>query len=113
LLFGPEFLAGPGSAPVLADWRRRLVRLDRAGLSKAVGGVADRAGVVEEIGRITVPTLVATGADDVATPPAEARHLAHSIPGARLEIIPRCGHTSTLEQPAVVTALLRDFLAQV
>jgi pimeloyl-ACP methyl ester carboxylesterase len=32
------------------------------------------------------------------------------IPGARLEVIEQCGHLSSLEQPRIITALLRDWL---
>jgi len=33
-----------------------------------------------------------------------------AIPAARLEIIERCGHLASLEQPGAVNALLSDFL---
>ena len=75
-------------------------------------GVANRLPVDAEISRITAPTLVIVGADDVATPPVKSERIAERIPGARLEQIADCGHTSTLEQPEAVTALLRNFLAQ-
>ena len=35
-----------------------------------------------------------------------------AIPGARLEIIPDCGHLSTLEQPEAVNRALRAWLTQ-
>ncbi|MDT3439536.1 MULTISPECIES: alpha/beta fold hydrolase [unclassified Pseudofrankia] len=110
LLFGAGFLADPGSEPVMDEWVRRLRRGDRAGIRRAVLAVADRVPVYQEIGGITVPTLVVVGADDLATPPADAERLAAGIPGAKLQIIPNCGHTSTLEQPAAITDLLAKFL---
>jgi pimeloyl-ACP methyl ester carboxylesterase len=55
---------------------------------------------------------VIVGADDLATPPHKSERIAERIPGARLERIADCGHSSTLEQPEAVTTLLRDFLAQ-
>lgn len=109
-LFGPRFRADPANAGVLADWGARLRALDRRAVRDTVLGVADRAPVDQEITAITVPTLVAVGADDVATPPMRAERIAHRIPAARLHTIPDSGHSSTLEQPAAVTALLRDFL---
>ncbi|MFJ8815203.1 alpha/beta fold hydrolase [Amycolatopsis thermoflava] len=112
LLFGPAFLANPAARPTLTAWRRRLTRLDRTALRGAVQAVADRPGIETELGRISVPTLVATGADDIATPPAEARRIAGLVPAAELHLLPRCGHTSTLEQPAVVTSLLDTFLGR-
>ena len=112
IMFGPTFLADDSNKPILDEWQQRLRRARRSGVSKAVVGVADRLPVEDEIGRITVPTLVIVGADDVATPTHKSQRIADGIRGARLEEIPDCGHSSTLEQPDKVTGLLRDFLAQ-
>lgn len=111
LMFGPAFRADPAGAAVIQEWERRLRRSRRAGISKAVLGIAARPAVEDEIARITVPTLVIVGADDTPTPPDKARRIAESIPGARLEVVADCGHSSTLEQPEVVTGLLRAFLS--
>ncbi|WP_330181674.1 alpha/beta hydrolase [Nocardia sp. NBC_01503] len=110
-MFGPVFRADPAARPMLRDWSARLSRLDRAALRKAVLGVADRPSVELELAAITLPTLVLVGADDIATPPARAREIIARIPGSRLALIESCGHSSTLEQPASVSAYLADFLA--
>lgn len=110
LMFGPRFLADPANQAVIREWERRLGDCRRSGVSKAVRGVADRASVEAEIGSITAPTLIAVGADDAATPVPKSRRIAELIKGSRLEVIPDSGHTSTLEQPAAVTRLIRDFL---
>ncbi|UGQ11869.1 alpha/beta hydrolase [Yinghuangia sp. ASG 101] len=112
-MFGPAFLASPAAGPLIDAWIHRLRRCDRAGIRKAVLGVADRAAVRDELAGVTVPTLVAVGADDAATPPAHAERIAAAIEGARLTVLPDSGHSSTLEQPAVVSALIRDFLVAV
>lgn len=113
LMFGPAFLADPANGAIIAEWERQLGRCRRAGISRAARGVADRAAVDAEIGSITVPTLVVVGADDAATPVAKSQTIAAKIPGARLEVIPDCGHTSTLEQPTAVAGLLRAFVDSV
>jgi pimeloyl-ACP methyl ester carboxylesterase len=59
---------------------------------------------------IRCPTLVLVGQDDALTPPDLAREIADGIPGARLEIIPDCGHLSTLERPEAVNRALRIWL---
>ncbi|WP_313674711.1 alpha/beta fold hydrolase [Mycolicibacterium sp.] len=110
LMFGPAFLADPASAPLIEEWEQRLGRCPRAGVAKAVRGVANRASVEPEVTAITVPTLVIVGADDAATPPAKSRRIAELIPGARWEQVPDCGHSSTLEQPAAMTRLISEFL---
>lgn len=109
-LFGRTFLAGTDARPVVAEWRRRLARADRAGIRRAVLGVTDRAAVTSELGAIAAPTLVVVGAEDTATPLACAERIAGRVPGSRLEVLDRTGHTSTLERPAAVTASLARFL---
>ena len=42
--------------------------------------------------------------------PQVAREIAAGIPDAKLEIIPDCGHLSTMEQPVAVNRALRAWL---
>jgi 3-oxoadipate enol-lactonase len=112
IMFGPAFLADPASKQVIKEWERQLGRTQRSGIRQAVLGVANRLPAESEIGRIGAPTLVIVGNDDAATPPHKSQRIVELVAGARLVTIPDCGHTSTLEQPDVVTELLRDFLAQ-
>lgn len=65
----------------------------------------------EDLRRISVPTLVLCGREDLATPLALHEEIGALVPGARLAVIERCGHLSTLEQPAAVSAALRSWLA--
>ena len=113
LMFGPAFRADPRHKQVLAEWLPQLARCDRAGIRQAVLGVANRRGVIDEIGAITAPTLVIVGEQDKPTPVARAREIAAAIPGARLEIVADSGHSSTIEQPEVVTDLIREFVTGV
>ena len=64
-----------------------------------------------DLRNVTVPTLIACGHEDTATPLAEHERMRDCVPGARLEVFEECGHLSTLEQPKVVTALLKSWLA--
>ncbi len=61
---------------------------------------------------ITCPTLVLCGDEDGLCSPQLHREMAASIPGANLEIIPQCGHLSTMEQPQAVNEALRQWLQQ-
>ncbi|MCP2279316.1 alpha/beta fold hydrolase [Nocardia amikacinitolerans] len=110
LLFGPVFRASTAGEPVIAEWARRLSRSERAGIHRAIVGVADRDAILPELDRIDVPTLVVVGADDVDTPPDKAKQIADHIAGATLEIVPNCGHTCTLEQPEAITELIARFV---
>jgi pimeloyl-ACP methyl ester carboxylesterase len=64
-----------------------------------------------DLKRIAVPTLVLCGRDDQATPYEHNAEIAGLIPGATLVAIDRCGHLSTMEKPAEVSAAMRRWLA--
>lgn len=59
---------------------------------------------------IRCPTLVLVGREDALTPVELSQEIAAGIPGARLEIIPDCGHLSTMERPEAVNRALRAWL---
>lgn len=87
---------------------------DREALYHAIQAVViERRSVLGRLPRISVPTLVAVGEEDNATPPPFAERIAAAIPASCLERISRSGHLSALEAPDTVTRLLRSFLAEI
>jgi pimeloyl-ACP methyl ester carboxylesterase len=62
--------------------------------------------------QIHCPALLLTGREDGWSGPAQHAAMSAKIAGSQLAIIPDCGHMSTLERPAEVTAALRAWLAQ-
>lgn len=62
------------------------------------------------LAEVTCPTLVLVGDKDALTPPERAREMHEIVAGSRLEVVPDCGHLSTLERPEAVNAALRDWL---
>ncbi len=62
------------------------------------------------LSKITCPTLVLCGRDDVITPVEVHQELVDAIPGASLAQIEACGHLSTLGKPQQVTAALKNWL---
>lgn len=63
------------------------------------------------LGAIGCPTLVLVGEGDELTPPELAKEISVGIAGAKLVVVPDCGHLSTLEKPEAVNAALREWLA--
>ncbi|MBA3458219.1 MAG: alpha/beta fold hydrolase [Deltaproteobacteria bacterium] len=122
-MFGPGVVRGQ-VAPImlgrtiLTDASRRKERGRYTALMsrrrdgwRAVNGVVDRAGIHDELARISTRTLIVVGDEDVATPLPRAEKIAHAIAGSRLVQIPRAGHSSPVEEPAAVTAAIESFLA--
>lgn len=62
------------------------------------------------LGKIACPTLVVAGAMDFIGGPAQAVPIAEGIPGARLEVIPDCGHLPAVEAPDAYCAAVIRFL---
>lgn len=112
IMFGEKFLTDPARAAERADWRRRLVANHRVGITRAVTGVIERQGVADEIHRIDLPTLIVVGDQDVATVPEKSHRMHARIPGSELVVVPGAGHTSTVEEPAAVTAAIEAFLGK-
>jgi len=63
--------------------------------------------------RITCPTLVLCGREDLVTPVAVHQEMAEAIPDAHEAVVEDCGHLSTLEQPQHVLNLLIGWLSRI
>jgi pimeloyl-ACP methyl ester carboxylesterase len=68
--------------------------------------ILERPDASGDLDGVRCPTLVLVGAADRITPSMLAMEIADGIEGARLEVIPRCGHLSPLERPQAVGAAL-------
>jgi pimeloyl-ACP methyl ester carboxylesterase len=66
---------------------------------------------LERLPRITCPTLVVSGREDLVTRPAYNQRVAAAIPGAQLAEIPAGGHLAFLEQPELMNDAIDSFLA--
>jgi pimeloyl-ACP methyl ester carboxylesterase len=62
------------------------------------------------LGSVPVPVAVIAGAEDPATPVADAELLAREIPGASLTVVPGAAHLANLERPSVVTPAIVEQL---
>jgi pimeloyl-ACP methyl ester carboxylesterase len=84
-----------------------------AGLARAARGMLTQvdASVIDSLPHIAVPVLVLVGDGD--TPFLEGSHyMAQRIPQATKVVVPNAGHGANVEQPAVVNASIKAFLAQ-
>jgi pimeloyl-ACP methyl ester carboxylesterase len=75
-------------------------------------GIFARAAVVDQLDGVGTPTLVIVGEDDELTPVSRAQRIAERIAGARLSVIPRAGHLTTVERPRLVSQVIEAFLVE-
>jgi len=112
IMFGKTYLASADGKVGVKEFLQSLAEVKRAGMVTAILGVTDRAPIFDELAKIHLPTLVVVGAEDVATPVAKSEVIAGAIAGARLEIVPESGHSSTVEQPERLSVLIEEFINQ-
>lgn len=113
IMFGPDFLHDPRRRDEVRLWRERMMANDIDALIHFGQGIFSRRSIAHRLGAIHLPTLVMVGAHDVATPLHRAQRIADGIAGAKLVIVPRAGHLSTIESPEAVNEALISFLASV
>jgi pimeloyl-ACP methyl ester carboxylesterase len=109
IMFGKTFLEDSERLQTRDHWQKQIMSLDRIGTSRATHGVIDRDGVYDQLDRIDVPTLILVGSEDVATPLPKAERMHDAIKDSKLVVIPRAGHSSTIEEPAAVNEALDGF----
>lgn len=109
IMFAESWLADKANQPQIKRWKKELMS-NRKSITGPVEGVIYRNGVEEELGRISCPTLVIVGDEDVATKPEKAKFIQMGISGARLHVIPGAGHSSCIEKPEMVNQLLKDWI---
>ncbi len=64
----------------------------------------------EELSKITQPTLLIWGNNDIITPPFVGEEFHKLIPNSELHFIDKCGHAPMMEVPGEFNALLNKFL---
>lgn len=103
-----EMLARARAALAGPDNRRSLTAISR----RYDATDLRRTGLAARLGELRAPTLLVWGAADRVFPlETTGRAAAAAIPGARLAVIPRCGHFPHLEAPRQFGGLLLGYLA--
>jgi pimeloyl-ACP methyl ester carboxylesterase len=92
--------------------RAMAARLGKDGFLRKQRAIMGRVDSRPHLPRIACPTLVLCGREDASTPLALSEEMAALVPGARLEVVERCGHMSAMERPAEVSAALRRWLVE-
>jgi 3-oxoadipate enol-lactonase len=107
IMYGETTRNDPDRAADVQRWRAEIAALPPA-LAPAIRGVIRRPSAIGLLPRIPAPTLVVSGAEDIARPPAWAEQVALAMPNATLWRLEGIGHSPTLEAPDVVIPRLLD-----
>jgi len=66
--------------------------------------------VMDRVGRITIPTLIVCGEDDILTPVKYSEFLEREIRGSKLVRVPDAGHLLMIEKPEPVNRAIEEFV---
>jgi pimeloyl-ACP methyl ester carboxylesterase len=113
--FGPAGHFGGHKAPgswMLGHALRLLARSAGTRLHTDLAACNDYEDGPRAAGRVRCPTLVIAGGADRMTPARHAAKLVETIKGARLVVLPACGHMMMVEQPDATLDALVAFLAE-
>ncbi len=105
-----ETLFGPDVDPqVVARTSAMLMDVRTEGARTMLRAMAE-CDLREALGRVSTPTLVIHGTEDVRAPEPVAQAIYEAIPGAVLVALPGVGHQCNVEAPAEFNTTLRTFL---
>lgn len=97
--------------PELVEELRNVVFSNsKNSITKGLIAIAERSETCSVLNKITIPTLIICGREDVVTPLEESKFMNREIKGSILHVINNAGHVSNLEEPVKFNKLIRDFL---
>ena len=96
-----------------ARMKARFCQVSPQGFIFGDRAFATRRDPLPDLAKLTAKTLVICGENEEASLAGTSRELAATIPGARLEVIPRAGHSPHIENRRRFNAVLLDFLSGV
>lgn len=108
ILFGASFLNDRARADERKRWVKAISGNHRIGITNAVTGVIERKGCSDVLNRIAIPVGIGVGDEDVATEPAKSKRIHAAIKGSALTVFKCTGHSSSVESPALVNALIQQ-----
>ena len=76
----------------------------------ALAKSAIRNNLGDELNKISLPTLLVWGNNDIITPPFVGHEFNRLIPNSELYFIDKCGHAPMMEVPAEFNVILERFL---
>jgi 3-oxoadipate enol-lactonase len=91
--------------------RESLMAQDPDGYARSCEALAEMQAA--DTSRITCPTLLVTGDEDVVSPPQSVRMMGQKIAGSRVEVLRGCGHWTPVEKPDECIELLKRFYLDV
>lgn len=108
----PNLLSKGASEQVRRQVEQMISQSSAQGAAAALRAMALRSDHTRVLPRISCPTLVLCGTQDILTPPAESKGLANALRQSSYVELEGAGHLSNLEQPQAFDQALLKFLLE-
>lgn len=95
----------------IAGYANMLTRTLKQGYMGACAAIRDT-DLRGQAADIDVPTICIAGDQDGSTPSDVVKEMAHAIPNAFFEEIKACAHIPTVEQPEILTEIMKAFMSK-
>ncbi len=106
MVYAPRLTDGP----LMQAIQTMIARAMPAHFAAQIRALIARPDRTSLLAGLRLPTLVLCGRDDNWSPLSRHLVMASLISGSRLVAVPACGHMSTMERPAEVSAALMEWL---
>jgi 3-oxoadipate enol-lactonase len=86
---------------------------DPVGVKGCLLAMISRTDTTPVLSKITLPTLIICGEQDMLTPPAVMKEMYHKIKNSDFVEVSKSGHMTPIEQPEIVNKAMLDFLRRI
>jgi 3-oxoadipate enol-lactonase len=94
---------------LVAEARKMIAAVPDEGYANCCAAI-ETMDLTPVLSRISAPTLVIAGTDDLATPPEHAERIVAGVSGARQALVPGAAHLANMSHPDAVTGLMTRFV---
>lgn len=108
IMFGQSFLNDSVRADEKRKWAKAITSNHRIGITRSVKGVVERKGCADLLGNIKIPVAIGVGDEDIATVPEKSEQMHSALRQSELVIFKGAGHSSCIETPEQVNALVEQ-----
>ncbi|MFT7405512.1 alpha/beta fold hydrolase [Zhongshania sp.] len=109
IMFGDDYLADSSRSDEREYWRNYMLKLG-TDIARSAYGVIHRNGILKELENNKVPLLVLAGEQDHAYEVPLSENIARTTAGSQMVVIPKAGHSVSLEQPEIVNQYIANFI---
>jgi len=109
-MFGENFLQNSERDIDCQFWKIQLQQNKRSIIRALKGSFKQKTMTEEELNKITLPTLILSGNQDVIAPPLKSKIIQSMLPNAQFYLLENVGHHPTIENAHQVNQILERFL---